>query len=453
MRVEVKPASAWQRYLIAIAAFLICFGTQADTLLDVYRKALERDPAYRAAEYSLRAAREHVPQARAGLLPALNLVGATGSQSGQASFSEAPYTARGVRTHSWNLQLTQPLWRAASWAAFDQAQLQEMLAETQFRQAKQDLILRTTQIYLDVLVALEMEKVARLQTSAIEQQLKLARRNFEVGTGTVTDVHEAQSRLDLSRAQAVAASGELENRRAELVRIVGEPVERLARLRDTGKLPDLQPESAKPWTDSAREQSLQVQMARTALAIADREITRSQAAHLPSLDLTVGYGTNFSSGSITSPADISVRSRAHQVGLNLNIPIFSGGGPQSRVREAIALKEKSREDLETADRQAVAQARQAFTGVVNGIAQVDALASAIASSKSSLDANKIGYRIGTRINIDVLNAEQQLHVAQRDWYKARADTLMQGLRLKASNATLGEADVNVINNLLEKEPL
>jgi outer membrane protein len=190
----------------------------------------------------------------------------------------------------------------------------------------------------------------------------------------------------------------------------------------------------------------------TALQVADREIDKSRAAHSPTLDLTAGYGINYASGSISSPADIATRTRSGQVGLNLTVPLFAGGGVQARVREAIALKEKASEDLEVARRQAITQARQAFTGVVNGAAQVDALESAISSSKSSLDANKVGYRIGTRINIDVFNAEQQLYSAQRDWHKARAETLMQGLRLKASNATLGETDLQAINDLLETEP-
>jgi outer membrane protein len=431
------------------------FSALADTsdLMDLYRKAQARDPAYRGAIYVLEAARERVPQARAGLLPALNLVGSNGQQSGQASFSEAPYVDRNVRSHSWNLQLTQPLWRAVSWAALDQAAQQEQLAREQFRQAEQELILRSAQVYLDVLVAQEAERVAGLQVTAVEQQLGLARRNFDVGTGTVTDVHEAQSRLDLARAQAVAARNELDNKRAEVDRMLGEPVVRLSSLRGSSRLPGLQPDTLQPWVDSAREQSQQVRIAQAALDVAAREIAKSQAAHSPSLDFTAGYGTNFSSGSMSSPADIMTRTRAGQAGLSLTIPLFAGGGTQARVREAISLKDKAVEDLEAARRLAMTQARQAFSGVTNGAAQVEALESAIRSSKSSVDANKIGFRIGTRINIDVLNAEQQLYAAQRDWHKARAETLMQGLRLKAANATLEEVDLQAINNLLEtKQP-
>ncbi|MDO8777835.1 MAG: TolC family outer membrane protein [Burkholderiaceae bacterium] len=441
-----------RRWLAGLPVLLLSFGALADThtLIDVYRKAQERDPVYRGAVHALQAARERVPQARAALLPALNLVGANGHQSGQASFSEAPYMDRNVRSHSWNLQLTQPLWRAASWAALGQAERQEQLAQEQFRQTEQELILRTAQVYLDVLVAQEAEHVVGQQVGAVAQQLGLAQRNFEVGTGTVTDVHEAQSRLDLARAQVVAARNESDNKRAEVDRMLGEPVQHLARLGDTGRLPTVQPDALQPWVDSAREQSLQVRIAQATFEVADREITKSQAAHSPSLDFTAGYGTNLSSGSISSPADIMTRTRAGQVGMNLTIPLFAGGGTQARVREAIALKDKAAEDLEAARRTAMMQARQAFSGVTNGAAQVEALESAIRSSKSAVDANKIGFLIGTRINTDVLNAEQQLYAAQRDWHKARAETLIQGLRLKAANATLEEADLHAINDLLEK---
>ena len=444
--------SLYQRWLPGLPLLLLSGGALADTsdLMDVYRKAQARDPVYRGAVFVLQAARERVPQARAALQPALNLTGANGQQSGQASFSEAPYADRNVRTHSWNLQLTQPLWRAASWAALGQAERQEQLAQAQFRQAEQELILRSAQVYLDVLVAQEAERVAGQQVGAVAQQLGLAQRNFEVGTGTVTDVHEAQSRLDLARAQAVAARSESDNKRAEVDRMLGEPVVRLSNLRGSSQLPHLQPQTLQPWSDSAREQSLQVRIAQAALDVADREIAKSQAAHSPSLDFNAGYGSNFSSGSISSPADIMTRTRAGQVGLSLTIPLFAGGGTQARVREAIALKDKAAEDLEAARRLAMTQARQAFSGVTNGAAQLEALESAIRSSKSSVDANKIGFRIGTRINIDVLNAEQQLYAAQRDWHKARAETLMQGLRLKAANATLEEADLHAIDDLLEK---
>jgi outer membrane protein len=444
-----RPCARGFVWLTCLPLLLASFSAPAGDLLEVYRQAQARDPVYRGAVYALQAARERVPQARAALLPAVSLVGAASRQAGQASFNELAPVTRDVHNRSWNLQLTQPLWRATASAALEQTAQQELVAEAQFRLAEQDLMLRTAQVYLDVLVAQEAEHVAHLQIAAMEQQRSLARRTFEGGTGTVTDVHEAQSRLDLSRAQAVVAGNELQNKLAELTRILGISHASLAGLRADSPLPRIQPEAVQPWLDSAREQSIQVRIARATLQVADQEIAKSQAAHLPTLDMTATYGSNFTSGSITSPADIPVRSRSSQVGVSLTIPLYAGGGVQARVREALALKGKAEEDLEAARRLAATQARQAFAGVVNGAAQVQALGSAIVSSKSSLDANKVGYLVGTRINMEVLNAEQQLYTAQRDWHKARAETLVQGLRLKAANATLGEADLAAINDMLE----
>ncbi|MEJ7686953.1 MAG: TolC family outer membrane protein [Variovorax sp.] len=444
-------ADRFRRAAIGSMLALGCCCALADDLMEVHRKASERDTVLRAAAYALQMANERVPQARAGLLPALSLVGGTGRQEGRASFGEEPYEDRNARNWNWNLQLTQPLWRAASWAALGVAAQEERLAQEQFRLAEQELALRVTQSYLDVLVAQEAARVAGLQVDAIDQQLALARRNFEVGTATVTDVHEAQSRLDLSRAQAIAARNDLEGRRTELERILGEPVERLASLRDDGRMPAADPNNAQEWVDSARAQSLQVRIAQAAREVAAREVERSRAAHSPSLDLTAGYGTNYGSGSVSSPANIAVRSRSGQIGVSFSMPLYAGGGVQARVREAIAAQGRAEEELEAARRQAAATARQAFAGVVNGRAQIDALDSAIRSSKSSLEANRIGYRIGTRINIDVLNAQQQLYAAQRDWHKARAETLMQGLRLKAANASLDATDLQAINDLLKDD--
>ncbi|RZI78681.1 MAG: hypothetical protein EOP38_27390 [Rubrivivax sp.] len=169
----------------------------------------------------------------------------------------------------------------------------------------------------------------------------------------------------------------------------------------------------------------------------------------PTLDLVMSYGPTYASGSMSSPADISSRVRSAQLGVNLTLPLYAGGAVQSRVREALALHAKAEEELEAAKRQASTQARQAYAGVLNGHAQVAALASAVRSSEEALASNRIGYRIGTRINTDVLNAEQQLYAAQRDWHKARVDTLLSNLRLKAATSQLSEADLAAINGLLE----
>jgi outer membrane protein len=427
---------------------LSCVQAQAEDLLSVYRLAENRDPVIDAARYALQASEQKVPQARAGLLPVIAINSSTGRQDGRVSFSDGPPVDRGVRSWSNTLQLSQPVFRWGSWVAYEQADAQVRQAMAQYAQSRQELVLRVAQAYFDVLVGQESVYVSTAQLAAVDQQLSLAKRNFEVGTSTITDVHEATSRFDLARAQKIAAVNDLDAKYAELDRIIGATHGQLAVLRKDVLPARPEPADVAPWMDRAGEQYPLVLVQRAAQEAAEREVTKQDAGHLPTLDLTASYGGNFASGSISSPADISTRVNSRQVGLQLSIPIFSGGGVTSRAREAVANLGRATAELEQARRQATTVARQAFSGVINGLAQIDALASAVRSSQSSVDSNKIGYKIGTRINVDVLNAEQQLFSAQRDLSKARVDTLMQGLRLKASAGLLGADDLAEMNLLL-----
>ncbi|MCY1233322.1 Outer membrane protein TolC [compost metagenome] len=294
--------------------------------------------------------------------------------------------------------------------------------------------------------------VVKAQLKAVEQQRVLAKRRYDVGEATITDVYEAQSRHDLGRSQLVQALNDQEARQAELERIVGTLPEPLAGLKADLILPSPEPLDVAAWMDNARTNNPAVRTQVAATEVAEKEVSKNRAAHLPTLDFTAGYGSNYTSGSMTSPADIENRVRSGTIGLQLTIPIYQGGAVNSRVNEAIANRYKSRAELEAARRQAATQARQAYGGVTSGLSQVEALTSAVTSSLDSVNANKIGYRIGTRVNIDVLNAEQQLFAAQRDLAKARYDTILQGMRLRAAAGTLTESDVQAVNALLTQSP-
>lgn len=434
-----------------VLALLLCLAPSAalaGDLLSVVRRAQAHDATYLAARHALDAATERPVQARAALLPSVNVSGTANRQSGQASFSEAPPLDRKVRNRNWSLQLTQPIWRQANLAGWRQAEAQFAQAREQFRQAEQDLLLRATQSYLDVLVAQEGRRAIGSYQAAVEQQLALATRNFEVGTGAITDVHEAQARRDAARAQVVAAQNEVELRVAEMERLLGEAPGSLRPLDPVAVLPDPPVGDLQRWLDAARTEHPTVRMQRMAVDVAHEEVERQRAGHSPTLDITASYGPTRASGSMNSPADIASHVRSTQLGVNFTMPLYAGGGVQARVREALAMRDKAEEELEAARRLASTQARQAYAGWINGQAQIEALASAVRSSEAALASNRVGYRIGTRINTDVLNAEQQLHAAQRDWHKARVDVLMNGLRFKAAVGELSEADLVALNALL-----
>jgi outer membrane protein len=282
------------------------------------------------------------------------------------------------------------------------------------------------------------------QKLAIAEQLASAKRNFEVGTATITDTHEAQARFDLAQAQEIAALNDLEVKRNQLALLTGSTPDVLRGLAPGVKLSAPEPSAVEQWVSSAESGNVGVVAQGLAAEIAKLDIRRASAGHLPTVDAVASY-TDSKSAFLSSPFSSTVTN----IGVQLNIPIFSGYATSSQVTQAVALEEKARADLDTARRSAAQGARTAYLGVQSGLSQVSALEAAERSSLLALEANKLGYEVGVRINIDVLNSQQQLYSTRRDLAKARYDTLVAGLKLKAASGTLSEADLEAINALLE----
>jgi outer membrane protein len=434
--------------LILVTAFISDAALAAD-LMQIYQEAKSHDPVLEAARYRRDAVRQKLPQARAGLLPTLNLTGRTDHTSADVSFDRSPQIDRNVNSHQLKLELTQPLLRRQNWLSYTQADLQVAQAELQFTLAHQESMLRTSQAYFDVLAAQDVLAVAEKQSNAMQAQLDLVTRGRQAGTAAVTDVYEARSRSDLAKAQVIAATNDLEIKRSALEQIVGVVTEKLAVLRVDVHVPAPNPVEPATWISAAREQSYPVRIQQAAIEIAEREIERNRAGHWPSLDFVASKSKDYSSGSVTSPTDLETRSNSTVVGVQLSLPLYAGGAINAKVSEAQSLMYQARADLETIQRNAAYNVRQAYAGVVNGLAQIDAMEQAVLSSKSAVEGNRIGYRVGTRINVDVLNAEQQLYSAERDLSRARYETIMQTLRLKAAIGQLEESDLAVINRFLE----
>jgi outer membrane protein len=331
-----------------------------------------------------------------------------------------------------------------------------VFADVQFGLARQDLILRVSQAYFDVLTAQDVLAAQTQLRQAAAEQLDIAKTSFEVGTVTITDVHEAQSRFDLAQAQEIAARGDIEVRRQSLAQIIGKEPETLAGLRPGVTIGRPQPDAAAAWMAAAEQGGFGVQLQQLAREIAGREVERSRAGHYPTLDVVATHsrsssGSGFSQstlGDSQSTLGGTSRTESSTIGLQLNVPLYQGGAISSRVREAVALQAQAEADLEDARRNAALAARQAYVGVTSGIAQVGALEAAEVSSTSALDANRLGYEVGVRINIDVLNSLSQLADTQRQLARARYDTLIAQLRLKAAAGTLSEDDVREVNALL-----
>lgn len=422
-------------------------AAQGADLLAVYRDAVAYDAQFASARAALDAGREKLPQGKTGLLPTIGLSANTAWNDVDTTrrVSGATATTSQYNSNGWTLSLSQPLFRWQNWVAYTQAELAVAQAEAQFGLARQELIVRAAQAYFDVLLAQDALATAQTQKAAIAEQLESAKRNFEVGTATITDSHEAQARYDLTSAQEIAALNDLTVKQQALRAVIGKEPEGLKRLKTGVQLIGPQPEDINKWVELAETQSASVQIYSALFEIATREIEKQRAGHYPTLDLVATNGRSGAGAGTTGGFD----SKSSTIGLQLSVPIFAGGGVTSKSREAVALKEKAAADLENARRTAALNARQAYLGVSSGLAQVKAYEAALTSSQSALDSNKLGYDVGVRINIDVLNAQSQLYDTRQKLAKARLDTLGALLKLKAAAGSLGEDDVAAINALLE----
>ena len=436
--------------LLLVVLWLPVAACAAD-LIEAYREAVGYDAQFAAARAALEAGRERLPQGRAGLLPVLGL-------SANTTKNELDYESRpsnGVvpskyNSNGWGVSLTQPLFRWQNWASYQQSELAVAQAEAQYAVARQDLALRVTQAYFDVLLAQETVAAAQAQKLAIAEQLALTRQGFEIGTASITDTQEAQARHDLASAQEIAAGNDLLVKRRILKMITGKEAQQLKSLRQGLAIDRPQPDDAELWASSAESGNFAVQAAQASYEIAQREVGKQRAGHLPTLDLVASRGRNSQQtqilvGVLYPGSDTS----STTVGLQLSLPLFAGGAVASRDREAVALRDKARAELDNARHQAALQTLQAYLGVTSGLAQVQALEQGLIYSRSALASNRLNYEVGMRANIDVLNAQQQVFSTRRDLAKARIDTLVAQVRLKAAAGSLAEADIASLNSLLE----
>lgn len=428
----------------------VAVSASATDLMAAYSLAKSNDPTFEAARYSFEAAKEKLPQALAGLLPTVELTGNRNHTDSKAQFTNTPQTQRGIYAWTWNVQLTQPLFRLQNWMAYSESESLVAEAQAEYSKAEQDLILRLSQAYFDVLVAEEDVKAAESRQQAMEEQGKAAKRNYELGTASVTDYHEARSKAELARSELVAARNEVETKEADLERLTGRSLDILAPLRPSAVAPRLDPDDPKAWIEQAKQNNPDVRMQQNAVKAADAEVGKMRAANVGSVDLVASYGGNYSSANISIPTDYETRTKSATAGIQLTVPIFEGGLNNSHIREALDNQGKAIAQMEEAKRKAAADAKQAYAGIVNGMSQIEALTIAVEAGESSLKGNQVGYKMGLRINSDVLDAEQQLYASQRDLVKARYETIMQGLKLKAAAGVLAEKDIETINAMLER---
>ena len=439
---KIKPA------IVLLVTMLAANDVQAADLLDVFHSAQANDPVIAAARATQQAGREKLQQGRALLLPTINLNANTTINDLTTQYKGAfPFAGGTYRYNSngYGVTLVQPLYRQQNWVAYSEAELQVAQTDAQLRIAEQDLVLRTAQAYFDVLIAQDSVQLAQAQKSAIAEQLAQAKRNFEVGSATITDTDEAQARHDLTYSQEIAAQNNLEIKRGLLQQLISALPQNLKTIG-----PQFRPEAPLPadmakWVSNAELNNPQLAIAHAGFELAKKEVEKNRGGHYPTLDMVANYSTSNANG---SSFGVGIDSTNKSIGVQLNVPIFEGGAVNSRWREAEANRERARQELENARRSVEQQTRQAYLGVESGAAQVYALQQALTSSVSVLEASKLGQEVGVRTNLDVLNAQQQLYSTRRDLYQAQYNYLVSELRLKASVGELDEAELAKVNQAL-----
>jgi outer membrane protein len=424
---------------LALGVGLAAAGAQAQSLQALYEAARGYDASYLAARALADSA-----QADALLRPSANLGGNLGR-----SYADLPVGgSRSSTSLGVGVSGKQPLFNRANAVAIDQAGRALELSKSDLESAEQDLIVRLAQAYFDVLGAQDTLATTRTSKAAISEQLASAKRNFEVGTATITDTREAQARFDLASAQEIAAENDLQTKRIALDQLVGRNGVTPVQLATPVVLPALVPDNVEAWVGESATQHPAVRKAQLALEIARLETERARAGHLPTVDAVASLNSSYLRGS--SGTSLPGTTNSASIGLQLNVPLYAGHAIENRVKETLVLEDKAGSDLEAA-RRGVAQAtRQAFFGVQSGTAQVKALEAAESSSLLALEATQLGYKVGVRVNLDVLNAQTQLYSTRRDLAKARYDVVLGGLKLRQASGQLKPADVAAVNQLLAK---
>ncbi len=446
MRHSPRKNPAMRNTICTLLFFLAAaHPAAAGNLLDIYRLAVENDPQLRGAEAAHLATLESKPQSRALLFPTINASANTTGNRLEIS-KPAPSATSHFNSSGYTLSLAQPVYHHDTYVQLRQADARIAQSDALLGAARQDLMLRSATRYFNALAAQDNLEFARAEKKAIARELEQSQQRFEVGLVAITDAQEAQARFDAALAQEIAAGRQLASGVEALREITARQHATLAAL--TEQLPLLAPEPAdvEQWTETALQQNLQYTAAQHASEVAQEEIARQRAGHYPTLDIVGNRVFSESGGRHGFGASETLND---SISLQINAPIFQGGLVNSRAREARHKYTQAQENQEQQLRSVVRQTRDSYAGVIAGISRVKALKQSVFSHQTALEATEAGSQVGTRTEVDVLDAQRELFRAQRDYARARYDYILEGLRLKQAAGTLSQTDLEQINAWLQ----
>ncbi len=433
--------------LIPLLLFFALPVLQAQDLMAVYQLALQNDPQLQAAKEQLNAARETKNISRSQLLPTIGVrAGYDAIHSDiKTRFGQPVDITSRYNDRSLGLSLTQPIYRRDFLVQLEQADSTIAQAEAQYASAQIDLMVRSITGYFNILSAVDDLRVAIAEREANGRQLEQAQQRFDVGLIAITDVHEAQAAHDLARASEIAAENSLDNAWEALLEIIGpQPQGELAKLGDALELNPPVPNDLQAWSDTAQQQNFDILASSSNLESVRQDIEVSRSGHYPTLDLVGGYNLNRTDNDFGSEADTAI------IGLELAVPLYTGGGVSARTEQARANHRAAQQNLDRTRRAVNRQVRDAFRGVLSTISRVKALKAATVSAKSALDSTQAGYEVGTRTIVDVLTVQRNLFSSQRDYLGSRYEYILNALALKSAAGNLTVSDLQRANSKLER---
>ncbi|MGH8559677.1 MAG: TolC family outer membrane protein [Methylococcales bacterium] len=415
----------------------------AHDLVYIFKLALENDPTLQQASDVRQAALESEPQAIARLLPFFSATGATNWN--YLNNKKRSFQGLGIQRYwqdSFGVNLKQPVFHWDYWVQLSQAENQIAKAEAEYQNARQNLMKRTIQAYLDILLAKDKLRFAIAEKESLSRQLEQAQQRFEVGLIAITDVLEAQSGFDGARSREILAQNNLNNAVEALREIIGEYDGKLVPLPETVPLMKPEPLDINQWAFSADSQNLAIIAAQNQAELARKTIELQRSGHFPTVDVVGNYNVQ------DNASTFGLRGETGSVGVQVNLPIYEGGAVNSRTREAMYNYNAAKDNLLAVRRQVARQVRDAYRGVISTISQVEALRATIKSSMSALEATTAGFEVGTRTMVDVVNEQRNLIQAQNNLAEARNNYILNWVSLKESASNLSEDDINILNNIL-----
>lgn len=443
-----------QKYKIPLIAAIFSTGISgsplAADLMTFYQLAEAHDPRIRAATANYLADQQTVPQTRAALLPQISgTVRSSETTSDDVLINGVPQPIEDSNSFSWNLDLSQSIYNHSSWQRLKQANALVAGAEADYIAAQQELILRVAQAYFNVLAAADTLEFAEAEKKAVGQQLEQAKQRFEVGLIAITDVKESQAQYDQAVASEIAARNALSASREALWVLTNKYPEALDKLKEEIPLVTPEPDVKEEWVDKALTNNLSLLAAQFQRQVAQHEISAQRGGHYPSLSVTASHGYTDAENAVFLATTATREAETTIVGINLNVPIFSGGGIRAQVKEAVYRRDAARENEEAVRRQVVQQTRNAYQNVLADISRVKALQQALISSEAAYRATEAGFEVGTRNAVEVLLSLRNTFSARRDYAQARYDYLLDTLRLKQAAGGLSVSDLQAVNRLLQ----